>query len=70
MDGFVLPHRELFWDPARYGHWEFPRKYVSRYWEMTLRKGVGIEEGDTRAVHRKEENRVCHQDLLSPWGRV
>lgn len=36
-----VAYREIFWDPDRFGHWIFQVKYVSRYWKLTLRMGMG-----------------------------
>lgn len=40
---------------------------VSRYWELTLGMEMGWGGGDEGA-QRREESRMCHQDLLSPLG--
>ena len=38
------------------------------YWELTLRSGNSLGEEGTEWVHRREEGRVLHQDLLGPLG--
>lgn len=39
--------------------------YISRYWELTFRNVEGLG-GVPEGVHRMEESRAFHQDLLSP----
>lgn len=38
------------------------------YWKLTLRRGTGLGEEGSEWVHRREEGRVFHEDLLSPLG--
>lgn len=64
--GCVLPVREFFWDPTRCGHYELWVECISRYWELTLGNGGGLQWwgwdwGSTGG-------RIC----LAPseWGRV
>ena len=63
MCGF--PGNKFFLDPDKCGHQGFQVKCVSMYWEMPLRNG-GLGGVGNDMVHRREESRVFHQDLLSP----
>jgi hypothetical protein len=47
------------------GHWGFQVKCVSGYWKLTLWNGDGLGQGE--GVHRREESRMFHYELLSPW---
>lgn len=38
---------------------------VSRYWELTLGMEMGWS-GGAEGAQRREENRMCHQDLSPP----
>ena len=56
---------ELYWLSARGEHWGFWVKYVSRYWELTLRGGDGLQSGPTGGRKVFCYIRIC----LVPWER-
>lgn len=64
----VFPGRKVFWGHEKCGCWGFQVKCASMYWELTLRSGNSLGEEGTEWVHRREEGRVLHQDLLGPLG--
>lgn len=63
----ALPNRKSTWDPGNCGHWELWVKYVSRFLALILGVEVGQKWG-AEGLHRREERRATHQDLLSLLG--
>ena len=41
------------------------KKFFSRYWELTLRNGDGLEVGQSERV-TGGQNLICHHDLCRP----
>lgn len=67
-----LPDRDFFQSPAWCGNCLVLGKYISRFWELTLRNGNEPGEKIDERNPQEEENRVFHQDLLSTleWDRT
>ena len=67
--GSVLPVSKIFLDPDRYGHWRFLIKYISVYWDQSLRNGYGMMV--VVWLQESEENMLFPKVMLSqsPWNR-
>ena len=63
----MLPGTGSFLEPARGGHWVVQVQRVSRYWELMLRNGDGLEETAER-IHGKDESSMVYHNLLSSLG--
>lgn len=59
--------RRLWWGRDRCSHLGSQVKCVCRYWELILKNGDDLG-WEMRGVHRREESRVVHHDLLNLLG--
>lgn len=66
--GCMLPPMKFFCDTARCGHQGFLVNVLLgiRSWHIGMRLVWGQRWGPAKGFHRKEENRMLHEDLLSP----
>lgn len=54
----LQPGRECFWDPDRFGHWGFPIKCVSRYWDGG--------HSNWSAAELEVTGKICSQPVCLP----